>query len=318
MNLTQLKTSILRQGGASDDATAVATVTEWINKRQRMLCEYFPFWFLDIYPSAQTSLIPVIEKCTVINSSPTVTGVGTNWLTTAQIGDKFWTTAGAVYTVLAVPADTTITLTTPYAGPTVSSPSTIDCSLTRNDGWLYQGWLVITPGQSEYPVHGDVLANKEFIQKIRWAKKYDPTLGTYSDELAIGAEQNFFSDSSYFATGDPTKVIFYDNANGTLLRFAPIPTTPTLVAIAMVKKNLLDLDPASNPTNYLTVTYPHILIDGALAELFNWSGETAKEQAHEAKFQAALQQLRMHYQQKTTGDIELLVPKTGARGIANA
>lgn len=71
---------------------------------------------------------------TVTNGSATVTGSGTSWLTGVTVGSQFSLVgSGVSYTVGAVGSDTSITLTSSYAGSTASGQSyTITTSFTDN------------------------------------------------------------------------------------------------------------------------------------------------------------------------------------------
>lgn len=140
-------------------------------------------------------------------------------------------------------------------------------SYTTNDGWQEVGWLTLREGVSEYSIRATAVATKAYIQKLRWVKQYDFD-GSWLGDIDIEGEHDFFYEDNAYTTGEPDKAMLVRKADGSYIRFSPVPDDNYLVAISLTAQSLTELSSDSD-TNYLSVYYPHILIAGGLAEMFS-------------------------------------------------
>lgn len=187
---------------------------------------------------------------------------------------------------------------------------------TTNSGWFYNGWLAIRAGVTEYPVKysmaPDILSpvySGVAIQKIGWAKLYEAdTELTFTKDIRVGAESDFFSVDPYLDTGPPGMIVFYDKVSDySYLRVKPVPDDNYVLAMKFTLKAFPDLVNTSD-SNYLTINYPQILIDGGLAELYAYLGEMRGINTYEAKWTNRLLSLVNHMKNKILAESEVLEP----------
>jgi len=128
----------------------------------------------------------------VTNNSAVVTGAaGTKFLTKVAVGNSFKIKhSPVVYQVASISSDTSLTLSTPYAGATESN---VQYQVTT-DYTANFGLAEINIGDQDWPVHLTV----ETIRKIDTILATTPTIvAVPSTSTSIGAVGQLAWDSSY-------------------------------------------------------------------------------------------------------------------------
>ncbi len=178
-------------------------------------------------------------------------------------------------------------------------------------GWYDVGWLVLQAGVSEYPFNYPV-GTKNYIQKLKFIKRYD-FAGTFVSNLEIVPFDQFLTYYSYYQTGNPQYITFYEKTDGSYLRVHPVPDEKYLIALDFCLANLPDLVTTSNENNIITTLYPHALVYGGCAEIFDYLGEEEAFMKYEQRFWGSVEKIKLAHKTRTFSSNEVMRYHKGAR-----